>query len=55
VTHPYYETSEKGSHDEKESVKPVGVRGIWWHETLRALAAIEKCVDYFFPFASPMD
>lgn len=42
VTHSYYETPEKGSHDEKESIKPVGVRGIWWHEATRVLASIEK-------------
>lgn len=42
VTHAYYETPEKGSHDEKESIKPVGVRGIWWHEATRVLASIEK-------------
>jgi hypothetical protein len=37
----FYETSDKGSHTEKEDVKPIGVLGTWWHETLRALAAIE--------------
>ncbi|KAJ7074220.1 hypothetical protein C8F01DRAFT_1099684 [Mycena amicta] len=38
---PFYETSTKGAHDEKEDVKPYGVCGTWWHETLRMLAAIE--------------
>ncbi|KAI0273821.1 NAD-P-binding protein [Gloeopeniophorella convolvens] len=38
---PWYETSDKGSHDEKEDVKPQGVIGTWWHETLRILGAIE--------------
>jgi hypothetical protein len=38
---PFYETPDKGSHTEKEDIKPSGVLGIWWHETLRALAAIE--------------
>ncbi|KAJ7197214.1 hypothetical protein GGX14DRAFT_504254 [Mycena pura] len=38
---PFYETSSKGSHDEKEDIKPFGVCGTWWHETLRMLAAIE--------------
>ncbi|KAJ7090232.1 hypothetical protein B0H15DRAFT_979127 [Mycena belliarum] len=41
LQHPFYETSAKGSHDEKEDIKPEGVAGIWWHETLRMLAAIE--------------
>jgi hypothetical protein len=38
----FYTSPDKGSHDEKEDVKPVGAIGIWWHETLRALAAIEE-------------
>ncbi|KDQ60618.1 hypothetical protein JAAARDRAFT_204453 [Jaapia argillacea MUCL 33604] len=37
---PFYNTPEKGSHEEKEDIKPVGAHGIWWHETLRTLAAI---------------
>jgi hypothetical protein len=41
VTAPFYESHHKGPHSEKEDVKPVGTVGIWWHETLRALAAIE--------------
>ncbi|PAV23540.1 nad dependent epimerase dehydratase family [Pyrrhoderma noxium] len=41
VTQPFYETPEKGAHDEKESIKPSGMRGVWWHETLRALADID--------------
>jgi hypothetical protein len=39
---PLYISSDKGSHDEKEDVKPVGSIGIWWHESLRALAAIDE-------------
>jgi hypothetical protein len=39
---PFYETSEKGNHDEKEDIKPAWTTGIWWHETLRTLGAIEK-------------
>ncbi|THH10269.1 hypothetical protein EW145_g1430 [Phellinidium pouzarii] len=42
VTQAFYETSEKGTHTEKESVKPSGIRGVWWHETLRVLANIEN-------------
>ncbi|KAF7295281.1 NAD dependent epimerase dehydratase family protein [Mycena indigotica] len=38
---PFYETSTKGSHDEKEDIKPFGVCGTWWHEALRMLADIE--------------
>ncbi|ETW85694.1 hypothetical protein HETIRDRAFT_407618 [Heterobasidion irregulare TC 32-1] len=38
---PWYECSEKGTHDEKEDPKPLGVLGTWWHETLRILGAIE--------------
>ncbi|GJE86959.1 nucleoside-diphosphate-sugar epimerase-like protein [Phanerochaete sordida] len=41
LQHPFYECKEKGSHDEKEDVKPDGVLGTWWHETLRMLASIE--------------
>ncbi|KAJ7632229.1 hypothetical protein FB45DRAFT_911856 [Roridomyces roridus] len=41
LQHPFYETPTKGSHDEKEDIKPDGVAGTWWHETLRMLAAIE--------------
>lgn len=41
---PFYECKEKGTHDEKEDVKPDGVVGTWWHETLRTLGAIEGYV-----------
>ena len=41
---PFYECKEKGAHDEKEDVKPEGVRGLWWHETLRMLASIPEYV-----------
>lgn len=46
VQQPFYDTSSssKASHDEKEDVKPVDTLGIWWHETLRMLAAIEELV-----------
>lgn len=44
ITQAFYDTPEKGTHDEKESIKPAGVRGVWWHETLRVLADIEKYV-----------
>ncbi|KAI0781092.1 hypothetical protein BD413DRAFT_20648 [Trametes elegans] len=40
IQHPMYNTKESGSHDEKEDVKPEGVMGTWWHETMRALGAI---------------
>ena len=45
LQHPFYDTPEKGSHDEKESIKPADTLGIWWHETLRMLAAIEGYVS----------
>ncbi|EIM90215.1 NAD-P-binding protein [Stereum hirsutum FP-91666 SS1] len=37
---PFYECSEKGSHEEKDDVKPNGVVGTWWHESLRILGAV---------------
>ncbi|KAH9001467.1 NAD-P-binding protein [Lactarius akahatsu] len=39
---PWYESSDKGSHSEQEDVKPYGVIGTWWHESLRILGAIEE-------------
>lgn len=47
IQHPFYECKEKGKHDEKEDVKPDDTLGTWWHESLRALAAIEKWVLNF--------
>ncbi|KDQ13201.1 hypothetical protein BOTBODRAFT_56260 [Botryobasidium botryosum FD-172 SS1] len=42
LQHPFYDTPlEKRVSDEKDDPKPSGVRGVWWHETLRALAAIK--------------
>ncbi|PSR71146.1 hypothetical protein PHLCEN_2v12992 [Hermanssonia centrifuga] len=41
LQHPFYECKEKGTHDEKEDVKPDDVLGTWWHESLRMLAAID--------------
>lgn len=38
---PWYESSDKSSHTEQEDVKPYGVIGTWWHESLRILGAIE--------------
>ncbi|KAF9001941.1 hypothetical protein BDQ17DRAFT_1390891 [Cyathus striatus] len=42
IQQPFYESPSKGSHDEKEDQKPAGTTGIWWHETLRMLAAIDN-------------
>jgi hypothetical protein len=42
LQHPFYDTPEKGAHTEKEDIKPSGTIGIWWHETLRMLAAIQE-------------
>jgi hypothetical protein len=40
---PFYETSlEKKLANEKAELKPASTRGIWWHETLRMLAAIKE-------------
>ncbi|KIL69580.1 hypothetical protein M378DRAFT_190009 [Amanita muscaria Koide BX008] len=41
IQQPFYETAKKGSHDEKEDIKPNGAIGTWWHETLRILGAID--------------
>ncbi|KAG5650371.1 hypothetical protein H0H81_012458 [Sphagnurus paluster] len=43
VQQPFYQTpsSTKATHDESEDLTPVDTLGIWWHETLRMLAAIE--------------
>ncbi|KAG8891103.1 hypothetical protein FRB98_000112 [Tulasnella sp. 332] len=41
LTHPFYET-EKKPVDEKEDVKPLGTRGVWWHEAMRMLGGIPK-------------
>jgi hypothetical protein len=49
---PWYECSDKGLHDEKEDVKPHGVIGTWWHESLRILGAIEGCVWSFYVTAA---
>ncbi|KAG6849334.1 hypothetical protein H0H93_009300 [Arthromyces matolae] len=40
---PFYDTgsSSKSQHTEKEDIKPADTLGIWWHETLRVLAAID--------------
>lgn len=40
---PFY-TSEKKPAEEKDAIKPEGVNGTWWHESLRAIAAIQKWV-----------
>ncbi|KZT26497.1 hypothetical protein NEOLEDRAFT_1177498 [Neolentinus lepideus HHB14362 ss-1] len=37
---PCYNTAEKGGQTEKDDIKPIAPGGIWWHETLRALASI---------------
>lgn len=42
---PYYECpaekTDKQAHTEKDKLKPEGVRGVWFHETLRLLAGIK--------------
>jgi hypothetical protein len=46
---PYYECSadktDKTAHGEADNLKPEGVRGQWFHETSRILAAIKEYVD----------
>lgn len=39
LQHPFY-TSDKKPAEEKDDIKPEGVNGTWWHESLRAIAAI---------------
>jgi hypothetical protein len=41
LQHPFY-TSDKKPVEEKDDLKPEGVNGTWWHESLRAIAAIPK-------------
>ncbi|KAH9951280.1 hypothetical protein B0H21DRAFT_684947 [Amylocystis lapponica] len=41
VQHPYYDYKEKGPTDETAEFKVDGLLDAWWHETLRALGAIE--------------
>ena len=44
-TYPFYDHSSSSDSSLKEAYeggwKPLGVRGTWWHETLRALGAID--------------
>ena len=46
LTYPFYDhssSSDSGVKEDDESGwKPVEVRGTWWHETLRALGAIDN-------------
>ncbi|KAF5330668.1 hypothetical protein D9619_005885 [Psilocybe cf. subviscida] len=40
IQQPFYETSSKHLATEKDDLKPAEYTGVWWHETLRTLAAI---------------
>lgn len=43
VTHPFYKLPLVDGHaSEQEDVTPDGTRGYWWHESLRALAAMPE-------------
>jgi hypothetical protein len=42
LQHPFYDTPEKGAANEEIDIKPAGTLGIWWHEALRVLGAIEE-------------
>lgn len=46
IQHPFYETSSKHPAVEKDDIKPTDTIGIWWHESLRMLASIEKYVTH---------
>lgn len=59
---PFYDMkslpSSSRGHSEDEKLKPDGVRGRWWHETLRALAtvgelptAVVQCAAWYGPGA----
>lgn len=39
-----YQSPDKGSHDEKEVLKPFGDLGIWVHESLRSLGNMKEYV-----------
>ncbi|OCH87408.1 hypothetical protein OBBRIDRAFT_796233 [Obba rivulosa] len=45
IQHPFYECRERSGKEkdwaEHDDAKPDGVLGTWWHESLRALAAID--------------
>ncbi|KZV67980.1 NAD-P-binding protein [Peniophora sp. CONT] len=38
---PYYDCSEKGSHDENDDPKPLNAVGTWWHESLRIVGDVQ--------------
>jgi hypothetical protein len=40
IQQPFYESLKKGSHAEKDDIKPTGTLGTWCHETLRILGTI---------------
>lgn len=46
LTYSYYEmkslASSSAGHTESADLKPDGVRGRWWHETLRGLGALRE-------------
>ena len=41
---PFYETPEKGTHDESEVAKPDGMQAVIWHDALRIVASIPESV-----------
>ncbi|KZT57458.1 hypothetical protein CALCODRAFT_496101 [Calocera cornea HHB12733] len=42
LTFGFYHCSTDRLHTEEEELEPDGVRGVWWHETLRSLAGIRN-------------
>lgn len=55
ITNPYYEfpLTADGHLGEGGRASPDGLRGYWWHESLRVLAAMKECVLVLLSFRSP--
>ena len=52
VIGPYYETPNDKATEEKDNLKPKGIRGLWWHESIRMLAGITECDSRLADFSS---
>ena len=42
LTFPYYEMKSSTPESESADLRPDGVRGRWWHETLRGLGKLQE-------------